>query len=170
MKNKHNGQVADSISSLDTAQLLCTTFRYLTSAETTPLKLKTEWHYLLALVICFVNPLLPQLWQHKAPTSHKNTHALPPPVPCIQMWSSTRVVNYCQHGPTFFSLSSQPSELVLSALLLIFIFLQNFNLFVPQLSCLSIVSMPIIATCSCCLQCDFKVLTFFSFFNTCSLL
>lgn len=48
----------------------------------------------------------------------------------------------------FFFLSRQPSEPVLTAPLLIFIFSQNFNYFALHLSCFPIVSMPM-AMCSC---------------------
>lgn len=77
------------------------------------------------------------LTAQSTPTPHKNTHTHYHLF--FQMWSSTRVVNSCQRGPIVFSLpiSRQPSEPVLTAPLLIFIFPQNFNHFVLHLSLLA---------------------------------
>lgn len=81
----------------------------------------------------------------------RRAHTIPPLFLNVQMWNSTRVVNSCQCPHFFLSLclSRQPSEPVLSALLLIFIFPQNFNCFVRRLSCPSIVSAPTTAMCGC---------------------
>lgn len=85
----------------------------LASAETPALRYK-DWVTLSAgsgyMLLLFFHPKLPQLLQRKAPpTPHftqKHTYPRPPPLPHVQMWSSTRVVNCCQHGPTFFSPSA----------------------------------------------------------------
>ena len=91
-----------------TAVLLCTIFIYCSLCwNTSSLNTKTEWHYLLAVVIrffFFFHPKLPQLWQHKAPPLHtKIPHAHYQLLFTRPNGSSTRVVNYCQHGPAFFS-------------------------------------------------------------------
>lgn len=136
-----------------TAVLLCTIFIYCSLCwNTSSLNTKTEWHYLLAVVICFFFPSQAStaLTAQSTPTPHKNTTCTLPAPFHTSKW---KLYQGCQLLPTwpcffFFFLSRQPSEPVLTAQLLIFIFPQNFNYFVPQLSCLSIVSMPI-ATCSC---------------------
>lgn len=63
------------------------------------------WQWLYAF---FFHPKLPQLWQHKAPPLHtKIPHAHYQLLFTRPNGSSTRVVNYCQHGPAFFFFSQQ---------------------------------------------------------------
>lgn len=110
----------------------------LASAET-PAPQHKDWVTLSAgsryRLYLFFYPKLAQLWQAQSIITQKHTYALPPPLLRVQMRCFTRFVKCCQHGPI-----SPPSAAVshqsrfLSALLLIFIFPQNFNYVMPQLS------------------------------------
>lgn len=120
------------------------------------------------MLFFFLYPWLPQFWQHKALLPpHKRTHTHKQ---CFLFHMSK-----CEALPglstiasvtlLFFPLCRQ-AESVLTALLLIFIFLQNFNYFVLHLSCLSIVSMPITTRSCVVLHPGSQILTF-PFTNTC---
>lgn len=126
------------------------------------LNTKTEWHYLLAVVICFFSfQASTALTAQSTPTLHKHTHTythylLFHTSKCEALPGLSTIASMAL---LFFFVSRQPQP-VLTAQLLIFIFPQNFNHFVLYLSCLSIVSMPI-TTCSCVvLHCGSQIFLF----------
>lgn len=164
----HNGQaLTRRILSL---QHFYSLYSYILVRTETPVNTKTEWHYLLAVLICCSFSSIPGFHSFDStkhpPSTQKDTHTQTLfPFPHVQMWSSTRVVYHCQCDLTFSPLCRH-AESVLTALLLIFIFLQNFNYFVLHLSCLSIVSMPI-TTRSCVVLHPGSQISTFPFTNTC---
>lgn len=84
--------------------------------------------------VLFFHPRLAQLWQAQSTLTHKHTYSLPPPLLRVQMQCFTRVVKCCPPRPRHLQQSSHHQSRFLSALLLIFIFPQNFNYLMARLS------------------------------------
>lgn len=98
-----------------TAVLLCTIFIYCSLCwNTSSLNTKTEWHYLLAVVICFFFPSQAStaLTAQSTPTPHKNTTCTLPAPFHTSKW---KLYQGCQLLPTwpcfffFFSAGSHQS-------------------------------------------------------------
>lgn len=101
----------------------------LASAET-PAPQHKDWVTLSAgsgYRLFFFHPKFAQLWQAQSILTQKHTYSLPPPLLRVQMRCFTRVVKCCQHSPIFPPSAVSHQSCFLSALLLIFIFSQNFN-------------------------------------------
>lgn len=101
------GHIMDSSWTLflhSTLQCFYAAYSYILASAETPVSKYKDWVTLSAGsgYMIFSSQASTALTAQSTPTPHKkNTYTLPPPFPHVQMWSSTRVVNYCQHGPTF---------------------------------------------------------------------
>lgn len=166
----HNGQaLTHRILSL---QHFYSLYSYILVRTETPVNTKTEWHYLLAVLICCSFSSIPGFHSFDS-TKHSSLHTKGHTHTHKQCFLFH--MSKCEALPglstiasvtlLFFPLCRQ-AESVLTALLLIFIFLQNFNYFVLHLSCLSIVSMPITTRSCVVLHPGSQILTF-PFTNTC---
>lgn len=130
MGRTHNGRLVDIIPSLHTAVLLCTVFIFLyvsQQRDTHSPNTKTEWHYLLAVVICIFIPSFSnsdstkRARAHTQIQMHVRAHTHDHFLFHTSKYEALAGLSTLANMALLF-LGRQPSEPVLTAPLLIFIF------------------------------------------------